>query len=423
LSRDTTRVALASLVGTTIEWYDFYLFGTAAALVFNRIFFPTFSPVAGTLASFATFAVGFVARPIGGALFGHYGDRLGRKTALILSLLIMGVATTCMGLLPTFASVGPLAPVLLCVLRFAQGIAVGGEWGGAVLMAIEHAPPGRRGFYGSWPQMGVPIGLVLATLVFRAITGWLTPAQFEAWAWRVPFLGSVILVAVGLFIRLRVAESPIFAKLQKIGGQARMPLVEALRDHPRTVLIAAGSFVIVNGGFYLFTTFILSYGTLHLGLPRPTILNGVLAEACAGILVTPLAGALSDRFGRRPVYLAGAAFMIAAAFPLFFLIDTRDPLLLIVALILANCALSVMYGPQAAFLAESFPARVRYSGASLGVQLTAVVAGGLSPFVATALLSWSGGASWPISLYVMLMATITFIAVWLAGETRERDLG
>jgi metabolite-proton symporter len=412
-------VAIASLIGTTIEWYDFFLYGTAAALVFNRLYFPTFDPLMGTLASFGTYSVGFVARPIGGIVIGHYGDRIGRKSMLVLTLVIMGTATFGIGLLPTYAQIGVWAPVALVLLRLAQGFGVGGEWGGAVLMAVEHAPPGARGFYGSWPQIGVPAGLLFSTAVFSVFAR-LPEAQFLAWGWRVPFLLSIVLVGIGLVIRLRILETPAFTRLKADRGEARRPIVDVLLTHSREVLLAMGARIAENGAFYIYTVFILVYATQHAGVPRQDVLNGILLAAAAAMLAIPAFGALSDRVGRRPVYLFGAIVTALFIYPLFRLIDTGSvPLVwlaLVVALVFAH---SPMYGPQAAFLAELFGTRVRYSGASLGSQLSSVVSGGLSPFIATALLPYGRGA---LASYVVVMAIVTIVSVLLASETRHHSI-
>ena len=417
-----TTVAIASFIGTTIEWYDFFLYGTAAALVFNKLFFPEFDPLVGTLAAFGTYAVGFLARPIGGIVIGHYGDKIGRKAMLILTLLIMGIATFLVGLMPTYEQIGVWAAVILVLLRLAQGFGVGGEWGGAVLMAVEHAPAGRRGFYGSWPQTGVPAGLLLSTLVFSIFSSQ-PEAQFLAWGWRVPFLLSFILVIVGMFIRLKLAETPAFARVKETQTLARMPILDVIRTYPKNVLLAMGARIAENGFFYIFSVFVLSYVTQALKLPRQTILNAVLLAAALELVVIPAFGALSDRIGRRPVYLFGAAFAAIFSFPFFWLLDTKQDFLVWLAVILGlNLAHGAMYGPQASFFSELFGTRVRYSGASLGYQLASVLAGGLSPIIATALLAGSGGSYVPIAIYMIGMAVITLIAVYIATETVSHDI-
>jgi MFS transporter, MHS family, shikimate and dehydroshikimate transport protein len=414
-------VILASFIGTAIEWYDFFLYGTAAALVFNRLFFPTVDPLLGTLSAFGTFAVGFVARPIGGIVFGHYGDRVGRKTMLVYSLGIMGVATFLIGLLPSYDAIGIWAPVLLVVLRFAQGIGVGGEWGGAVLMAVEHSPEHRRGLAGAWPQMGVPAGLFLSTVIFGLFSTRLSEETFLSWGWRVPFLLSIAMVAVGLFIRLRILETPAFLRVQHTQTQEARPLVAAVRHYRRNMLLAMGMRVAENGLFYVYTVFVLTYGPSALGLPRDVMLWGVTIAALSGLIAIPCFGSLSDRIGRRPVYLFGAAFSLAYALPFFWLLDTRSPPIIWLAIALGVVlGHNAMYGPQAAYFSELFGSRVRYSGTSVSYQLASVVAGGLAPFIATALLAASGRTA--VAIYMMVLAAITVTATYLAPETHERDL-
>lgn len=419
---DIGKVAFASAIGTTVEWYDFFIYGTAAALVFNEQFFPQVEPLIGTLAAFAAFGVGFFARPVGGVVFGHFGDRVGRKSMLVASLMIMGVATFLVGLLPGYAQIGLWAPVALVVLRLFQGFGVGGEWGGAVLMAVEHAPARWRGFFGSWPQMGVPAGLLLATGVF-ALCSMLPEAQFQAWGWRIPFLLSIVLVAIGLFVRLKLLESPAFQKLQSREKPARLPIAEVIRHQPKPVLVAMGLRVAENGAFYVFSVFVLTYITQQLGLPESVALTGVLIAAAVELFTIPAFAALSDKVGRRPVYLAGALLSLGFAYPFFWLMDTGEPLLIVLAIVVSlSIGHAAMYGPQAAFFSELFDTRVRYSGASLGYQLASVFAGGLSPFIATALLAWQGGDPWAVSAYMAGMALITVIAAFVAKETRHRDI-
>jgi len=417
------KVAFASLIGTSIEWYDFFLYGTAAALVFNKLFFPQFDPLVGTIAAFATFAVGFIARPFGGIIFGHYGDRLGRKNMLYITLLIMGLATAAIGLLPTYQSIGVWAAVLLVVMRLCQGFGLGGEWGGAVLMAVEHAPPHRRGFYGSWPQIGAYIGLLLSTLVFRYVSR-MPEAVFLAWAWRVPFLLSFLLVVIGLYIRMKVAESPVFEKVKAQKVEAKMPILEAITRHPKNIVLAMGARFAENGLFYVFTTFALTFISTQMKLDRVIALNGLLIGSAINIFAGPAWGALSDRLGRRPVYISGAVVCGILAFPFFWLLQTKETGLIWLAialpLVLGHAA---MYGPQASFLSELFSARVRYSGASLGYQLASVFAGGLSPLIATGLLAWGGGHPWPVALYMIALVLITVVSVAFAAETFKTGIG
>ncbi|MBO0782538.1 MAG: MHS family MFS transporter [Ktedonobacteraceae bacterium] len=416
------RVAIASLIGTSIEWYDFFLYGAAATVVLGPLFFsPKLSPVAATLSAFATFAVGFLARPVGGIVFGHYGDKLGRKTMLVLTLMIMGISTFLVGCLPPYSVAGVWAPILLVILRFAQGFAVGGEWGGAVLIATEHSPSARRGFYGSWPQMGVPVGVILSSLIFSWASSTFSHQDFLAYGWRIPFWLSIVLIAVGLFIRLRIEETPDFEQVKQSEAVVSMPVIEVLRHNWKTVLLAGGAFFVVNGSFYIFITFIVSYGTtLVLHLPASVFFNATLAGAVISLIVLPLSGIISDRTGRLPIYLAGAVVLAVAAFPMFWLIDTKNPGLIILALCIGQFGLSMMYGPQAAFFSELFGANVRYSGASLGYQLASVLAGGLAPTIATALIIWSSGGSWSIALYLIAMSIITLVSTYFAGETRPR---
>jgi metabolite-proton symporter len=415
------QVILASFIGTTIEWYDFFLYGTAAALVFNRLFFPNMDSLSGTLSAFGTFAVGFIARPFGGLIFGHFGDRLGRKSMLVSSLLIMGVATFVIGLLPTYRSIGLLAPVLLVSMRFAQGIGVGGEWGGAVLMAVEHSAGKKRGFHGSWPQMGVPAGLLLSTIVFSICSSAFSEAQFLAWGWRLPFLLSVVLIGVGLFIRLRILETPTFLHQKQPAGTLQPPIAALLRGYWRNVLLGIGMRFAENGTFYILTVFVLSYGESYLRLPRSTMLTGVVLASFIGLFTTPAFGALSDRIGRRPVYLSGALFTMFFAFPFFWLLDTRSPTLIWLAIVLGvNVGHDAMYGPQAAFFSELFGTRVRYTGASLSYQLSSVFAGGFAPLIATGLLAKFGSAG--VAAYVVVMALITVVSTVLAAETFQSNL-
>jgi len=414
-------VGLASLIGTTIEWYDFFLYGTAAALVLDKIFFPTFDPFVGRLAALTTYAVGFVARPLGGIIIGHFGDRIGRKSMLVLTLMIMGIATFLIGVLPTYEQLGPMAAVLLVLLRVAQGFGVGGEWGGAILMAVEHAPPGKRGFYGSWPQIGVPAGLLLSTIVFTPFSR-LPQEAFLSWGWRIPFLISLLLVVVGLIIRVRIIETPAFSKMKEQRQEAKQPIFEVLRHYPREVLVAMGARLAENGAFYIYTVFVLIYGTQHVGMDRNIVLTGIMVAAALELAAIPLFGWLSDLVGRRPVYLFGAITTAVLAYPLFWMMDSASPWLVTLALILAlSVGHAAMYAPQGAFFSELFGARVRYSGASLGAQLSSVLAGGLSPIIATTFLAYGYGRG-ALSLYLIGMAVITIIAVGAATETVRHDI-
>ena len=417
------KVAFASMIGTSIEWYDYFLYGTAAALVFNKLFFPSYDPLVGTLLAFATFSLGFIARPVGGIVFGHFGDRIGRKKMLYLTLMIMGLSTACIGLLPTYAAIGIWAPILLVGMRLLQGFGLGGEWGGAVLMAVEHAPANRRGFYGSWPQLGAFVGLLLSTIVFRAVSK-MPDSAFLSWGWRVPFLLSFILVAIGIWIRLTVAESPVFLKMKKNQKkEVKMPIIEALTKHPKNIFIAMGARFAENGLFYVFTVFSLTYISTYLKVPRVVGLNGLLWAAGIGIFSTAAWGALSDVWGRRPIYMYGAIACGVLAFPFFWMLGTKDPTMITLAIVIpVVLGHSAMYGPQASFLSEMFSAKVRYSGASFGYQLASIFAGGLSPLIATWLLAVgvaSGKGPTYIAFYMILLVVITVVAVAFAKETNK----
>ncbi|NEC69979.1 MFS transporter [Streptomyces sp. SID9727] len=423
------KIVAASLIGTTIEWYDFFLYGSAAALVFNKLFFPDSEPLVGTLLSFLTYAVGFAARPIGALVFGHFGDRLGRKRLLVLSLLMMGGATFAIGLLPTHATVGVAAPVLLTLLRLVQGFALGGEWGGAVLLVSEHGDARRRGFWASWPQTGAPAGQLLATGVLSALTALTSDAAFESWGWRVPFLLSGVLVIIGLWIRLSVDESPLFKEAlaraderkAASGAAEKMPVVAVLRHHWRDVLVAMGARMAENISYYVITAFILVYATNAADLSKQTALNAVLIASAFHFAVIPLWGALSDRIGRKPVYLVGAVGVGLWMFPFFALIDTRSFGNLLLAVAVGLFFHGAMYAPQAAFFSELFATRMRYSGASIGAQFSSVAAGAPAPLIATALLA-DYDSSTPIALYVIAAALLTVLALVCAKETRLRDL-
>ena len=417
------RVVTASLIGTTVEWYDFFLYGSAAALVFNKVFFPTADPLTGTLLAFATYAIGFGARPLGGLVFGHFGDRLGRKRLLVLSLLMMGGATFLMGLLPGYASIGIGAPLLLTALRLVQGFALGGEWGGAVLVVAEHGSAKHRGFWASWPQAGAPGGNLLATAVLAVLAAVQSDQDFASWGWRIPFLLSGVLVAIGLWIRVRVSETPVFqaAAARTAESVERMPIVTVLRTQWREVLVAMGARMGENISYYVITSFILVYVVETLKLPKSVALTAVLIGSAVELAAIPLWGALSDRVGRRPVYLFGAIGMAVWVFVFFAMLGSRSAGSIIVATTIALVLHGAMYGPQAAFFAELFGTRVRYSGSSIGYQLASILAGGLAPLVATALLAAFASAT-PIALYVAAGAAISVLAVALSRETTGGSL-
>jgi MHS family shikimate/dehydroshikimate transporter-like MFS transporter len=417
------QVALASFIGTTIEWYDFFLYGTAAALVFNELFFPEAEPTVGTLAAFGTFAVGFLARPVGGLVFGHYGDRVGRKAMLVISLLIMGLATAAIGILPTYGSIGMAAPIALVLLRMLQGIGVGGEWGGAVLMSVEHAPTGRRGLFGSFPQMGVPAGLLLSTVMFAVMQAATSEAAFLSWGWRVPFLVSIVLVGVGLFIRMKIVESPAFQAVKDDKEESNKPIVDVIKEHPRNVLIAMGMRVGENAVFYIFTVFVLSYAEETLKLGKSTMLTGLAIAAAVGLFTVPLWGWMSDRVGRKPVYLTGAAFSVLFPFAFFALVDTKETVFIYAAMILGiNIGHDMMYGPQAAYFSELFGTRVRYSGASIGYQLASVFGGGFAPLIAASLLAANNDSPTLVALYMVGISLITLVATAVAPETYRDEI-
>ena len=415
------KIAFASFVGTAIEFYDFYIYGTAAALVLGAIFFPEFSPAAGTLAAFVTFAVAFVARPLGGVFFGHFGDRVGRKAMLIFSLLVMSVATVLIGLLPGYAAIGVAAPILLVVLRFLQGFGLGGEWGGAVLMATEHAPQGKRGLYSSFPQMGPAVGFLLANGLFLVLAATLSDEQFAAWGWRVPFVASLVLVLVGLYVRTTIAETPVFRRAIETQTRAKVPFWDMLRTYPLVLLLSSGGMVLAYVLFYTITTFALAYGTANLGLPRTTLLYCTLiAVALMGVAV-PIFASLSDRVGRRKLCLAAAALAALWAFPLFWLLNTGNPVLIALSFSVGMLIFAMLYGPMGAFLPELYGTRLRYSGSAVSYNLGGVLGGALAPIIASQLLAVTG-ASWSISLYVLAMAALSFVSVFLLSETYLYDL-
>jgi MFS family permease len=413
------RAVIASTVGTTIEWYDFFLYNTASALIFPALFFPKQAAYTGILLSFGTQFVGFAARPVGAAIFGHYGDRIGRKAMLITTLLLMGISTALIGVLPTYSAIGYLAPVLLTLLRIGQGIGVGGEWGGSVLMSMEWGSRRRRGLMASWPQLGVPLGLVLSTGIVRLMTTW-TGTSFNSWGWRIPFLVSVVLIGVGLYVRMRVMESPEFTAVRQSQSVVRQPLVEVVRKQWGSILSSAFVRMSEQAPFYLFTSFVLTYGTAQLKLNRNSLLNDVLIAATVGLLTVPLFGYLSDRLGRRLVYGAGIVGVALFAFPYFGLLNTKTSSLVLLGIVVSLIFHDMQYGPQAALIAEGFGPNVRYSGAGLGYQLASVIAGGPAPLIATKILQ-STGTSTGISWYIVGCCVLGMIALILMPRRGQVD--
>jgi metabolite-proton symporter len=421
-------VVAASMAGTTVEWYDFFLYGVAAAVVFPKVFFPSDDPAAGTLASLATFAIGFLARPVGGLVFGHFGDKIGRKKLLVLSLVMMGVATFAIGLLPSYATIGFAAPLLLVLLRLIQGFALGGEWGGAVLIVSEHGDPARRGYWASWPQAGVPFGQLIANGMLFLLAAVQSEQDFQSWGWRIPFLASAVLVLIGLYVRLAVEESPVFREAQAraaeraaAGDQDRMPILDVFRYYPREVFTAMGARFAENVSYYIFTIVISTYATQRLGLSSRFVLGAVLIGAVVHLVTIPLWGALSDRVGRRPLYLFGAAGVGIWAFAFIYLVDTRNFWLIALAVVVGLVLHGAMYGPQAAFLSELFGTKVRYSGVSVGYQLASILAGGIAPLVAVYLYT-RFDSGYAVSVYVLVCSLVTIAAVATYTETRNRDL-
>jgi MFS family permease len=420
-SRQLRRAVIASTIGTTIEWYDFFIYGTVTGLVFAKLYFPQSDPLVGTLQAFAIYAVGFVARPVGAAIFGHYGDRIGRKAALIATLLLMGIATFLVAFVPGYAQIGIWGAVILTILRTVQGIGVGGEWGGSVLMSMEWArTSAHRGFIASWPQFGVPSGLFLANLAVLAFSAISGPA-FLSWGWRIPFILSILLVGVGLYIRLGILETPAFSRLVAENRVERVPVVEVIKRQPREILLTALVRMGEQAPFYIFTAFVFTYGTTVLHSPRNLLLTAVLTASVLSFFTIPYAGYLSDRIGRRRMYLIGAATMGVFGFVYFALLDTLIPGWIFLAIFLSLVPHDLMYGPQAALIAECFTGRLRYSGASLGYQLASVIAGGPAPLIATALFA-AYKSGYAIAVYILVCAVISLISAALLPDYTNRDI-
>jgi MFS transporter, MHS family, shikimate and dehydroshikimate transport protein len=416
------RIVVSSIIGTAVEWYDFLIYGIASALVFNKLFFPLSDPALGSIAAFGTYGVGFLARPLGAAIFGHFGDRVGRKAMLAMTIVIMGLGTFLIGVLPTYSQIGVAAPIALVVLRLLQGIGLGGEWGGAVLMVVENAGVRNRGLLGSMVQLGYPIGNLAAIGVLATLSQ-LPEAEFLTWGWRIPFLISIFLVGVGLYIRMQLEETPVFREIEARKETARLPLIEVVTKHRRAFLTAVGLKLSEISYVSIATVFAISYVTGQLGLPRSVILNAILYSAITALAAIPLFGWLSDRIGRKAMFFASALFAMAFAFPMFWLLDTKDPLTITLTIIAAIIFGQIVgFGVGAPWYSELFSARLRYSGASLGFQVGAAISGGLTPFAAASFIAWTGGPTWPISVYLIVLAVITFIATAVAPETAGKPL-
>ena len=420
-ARELRRAVVAATVGTTIEWYDFLLYSTMAGLVFGKLFFPNDDPLTATLNSFGIYFVGFIGRPIGAFIFGHFGDRMGRKSTLIVTLLLMGISTFLVAFLPGYAVIGIWGAVLLTLLRVLQGIGVGGEWGGSVLLAMEWARSNKnRGFLTSWPQFGAPAGLFLANVAVLFFS-WYSGDQFLAWGWRIPFLMSIIMVAIGLWIRLGILETPVFQRLVAESKIERAPIIEVLKRQPREVILSALVRMAEQAPGYIFNAFVLTYGTLVVGASRDLLLSGLVAMTALGFITAPLAGALSDRIGRRTVYIAGCVIVAAFTFVYFAMLDTKDPTIIFIAVALSFIPVMIMYGPEAALIAEAFTPRLRYSGASIGYQLASIIAGGPAPFISTWLFSTYKSAT-PIGIYVCVCAAISICSALLLPDQTNKEI-
>jgi metabolite-proton symporter len=419
--RQLRRAVIASTIGTTIEWYDFFLYSIVTGLIFAKLYFPNSDPLVGTLQAFAIYAVGFIARPIGAAIFGHYGDRIGRKSTLIATLLVMGLATFAVAFVPTYNSIGIWGAVLLTILRFIQGVGVGGEWGGSVLMSMEWTKTNaHRGFAASWPQWGVPAGLFLANLVVLAFSQ-MSGDAFLAWGWRVPFALSIVLVAIGLYIRLRILETPVFAKLVKEQRIEKTPILEVIRRQPKEIILSALLRMAEQAPFYIFTAFVFAYGTSALKQDKDFLLIAVLAASVLSFFTIPFCGFLSDRIGRKRMYLLGAAVMGVFGFIYFALLDTGNSTWIFIAIVLSLIPHDMMYGPQAALIAEAFTGRLRYSGASLGYQLASVIAGGPAPLIAAALFA-KYHSGYAIAVYIAVCAVLSLISAAMLGDYTNKDI-
>lgn len=423
-NKSSHRLAgISSMVGTTIEWYDFFIYGAAAALIFNKLFFPNLDPLMGVLAAFATYAVGFIGRPLGGLVFGHFGDKIGRKSMLLLTLMLMGIPTVLIGLLPTYESIGYWAAIGLVILRFIQGMAMGGEWGGAVLMAVEHAPEGKKGFWGSLPQASTGGGLMLASIALGLVS--LLPEQaLFSWGWRIPFLASIILLVVGWYIRVKVPESPDFEKVKQQAEAVKVPALQVFKQHPKQLISIIVARAAENAWFYIASTFTLAYTTTQLGIARQQILFATICGAAVILVMTPLCGHLSDKVGQRNMFMFGLCVLALYCYPFFSMLNSKDPVLVWTAIVLAiGVVFPLMYAPQAQLFARQFPAEIRYSGISISVQLAGVVGGGLAPLIATKLLSVGGGNPYLIMLYIASMAVVAIIAAsFMPRDHRQQAL-
>jgi MFS family permease len=420
-SAQLRKAVIASTVGTAIEWYDFFLYGTAAGLVFGKLYFPNHDVVSGTLLAFGTYFIGFAARPIGAAIFGHYGDRIGRKATLIATLLCMGLATFAIAFVPTYDSIGIWGAVLLTVLRAIQGIGVGGEWGGSILLSMEWSRTrNQRGLVAAWPQFGVPCGLLLSTLAVIVFSSW-AGADFITWGWRIPFALSIVLVGIGLWIRLGILETPVFQQLLDTNKIEKAPILEVIKKQPREIILSAFLRLSEQAPFYIFTAFVFAYTVGTLKMDRNFILSAVIAAACVSFFTIPIAGHISDKIGRKNMYLIGVVAMGLFGFLYFGMVDTATPALVFVAIVLSLIPHDMQYGPQAALIAESFTPRLRYSGASLGYQLASIIAGGPAPLIATALFA-AYHTGYAIAGYILVLAVISFIAAAMMPDYTGKDI-